>query len=236
MAPSTDIIIPVFNQPDETEQCLESVMRYTYDYALIIIDNGSEKPTRKILERLQVFCNPRLRVIRNEENLGFVKAINQGMKASIAPYVCWLNNDTVVTVGWLDRMRETMVLHEPQKCGFVMPKSTFHVNPQIFQSARLGRDVQLPTILGFCVLIDRRVIDDIGFLDERFSEGYGYDETDYFRRAQERGWTAWLSAKAFVYHRAFSIFDAVYPRQLEELYKRNRKLYEEKWGSKDAGS
>ena len=97
-----DIIIPVFDQLELTGRCLESIKARTGSpYRLILIDNASAGGTRDFLEGFRA-SNSNVTLIRNEENLGWVKAINQGMRLSTAPYVCIMNNDTVVrSDGWL---------------------------------------------------------------------------------------------------------------------------------------
>lgn len=95
-----DIIIPVWNHKDITKDCIDSIIRNTvYPYSLILIDNASDADTKTYLESLKNNGSIDVKLIRNEENLGFVKAVNQGLKASGAPYVCIMNNDTIATPG-----------------------------------------------------------------------------------------------------------------------------------------
>ena len=99
-----DIIIPVWNQLERTRECIDSVRENTRaSYRLVIIDNASDKPTKEYLESLRGAL-PGIVLKRNKDNLGFIKVVNQGMKESNSEYVCVLNNDTVVTAGWLSEM------------------------------------------------------------------------------------------------------------------------------------
>ena len=98
-------------------------------------------------------------------------------------------------------------------------QSTIGRNPQ--------EDYEIPSPLGFCLLINRSVIDEVGYLDEAYSEGYGCDEIDYWLRAQKLGFTARLSHKAFVYHRAYTSFDA--KGNLEQMFERNKQIFKKKW-------
>src|SRR3989338_1707235 len=102
-----DIVIPVWNQPTFTKECIESIVKNTdVDYRLIIIDNASGEETKSYLESLKEQRGLKLLLIRNENNLGFLKAANQGMRLSDAQYICLINNDTLVTDGWLSEMIE----------------------------------------------------------------------------------------------------------------------------------
>lgn len=226
----TDILVPVWNLPEVTLQCLDSVWKFTENYQLILVDDCSEQPTAEMLDKL-VSAHKGWRLIRNSENLGFQKSMNKAMHQSKAERVCWLNNDTVVTCDWLKHMNDTMTRFKNEKCGFVVPNSTFQFNPpmRMLIGTCPTEDVQLNHILGFCLLIDRHVINEVGYIDEAFSEGYGYDETDLFLRASRQGFTARLSHRAYVYHRAYTSFEAMNPGKLAELYERNKQIFSEKW-------
>jgi len=230
MNPFTDIIIVTYDLLDRTEQCLDSILKYTKNYHLIIVDNGSEKPTQDFLNTVETSFDST--IIRNKENLGYATAINQGMQKSTAPYLVWLNNDTIVTENWLNHMVETMKKYETEKCGFVLPNSSYEVNPWLRQliTSLPNTDFQLDMILGGLTLVDKHVIDQVGYWDERFSKGYGCDEVDYWRRAQQKGWTARFSHKAFIFHRPFSTFERKFPKDWRIMYMRNKMLLKEKWG------
>ena len=88
-----DIIMPVWDQLEFTKECITSINNNTkYPIRLIIIDNASKRNTKEYLSSLAGEVNFEIKLIRNEENLGFVKAVNQGLKESSAPYICILNN------------------------------------------------------------------------------------------------------------------------------------------------
>ena len=99
------VIIPVYNKPLYTFNCLKSIIEHTSDeipYEVMVIDNASDSETKDMLLH---FSN--LKYIRNENNLGFVDACNSGALNSFGKYLLFLNNDTIVTNGWLNRMVET---------------------------------------------------------------------------------------------------------------------------------
>ncbi|MDP3789237.1 MAG: glycosyltransferase, partial [Candidatus Omnitrophota bacterium] len=115
-----DIIIPVWNQKDITKDCVDSIVRNTiYPYRLILIDNASDDDTKKYLEGVRDNKALDVTLIRNDANLGFVKAVNQGLKARAAPYVCVFNNDTVTTPGWLEEMVNFAETHK--EIGIINP-------------------------------------------------------------------------------------------------------------------
>jgi len=99
-----DIIIVTWNACDYTRYCLDSIRRYTnYPYNLIVVDNGSLDGTIGYLKRQNDIL-----LIQNRENVGYGGAIRQGYEAGRSRLVCVMNNDIVVSPGWLESMERTM--------------------------------------------------------------------------------------------------------------------------------
>jgi len=100
-----DIILPVCDQFEFTKACIESIIAGTdTPYRLIVINNGKNEMTRAYLEKVKGRLGDALVVVKNDTNIGWVKALNQGIAISDAPYLCFQNDDTVVTRGWLRKM------------------------------------------------------------------------------------------------------------------------------------
>ena len=219
-----DIIIPVWNELELTNACVESLKKNTkYPFRLIIVDNGSALPTGSYLESLKNEFTDFL-LIKNTENLGFVKAINQGMSASKNPYVCVLNNDTILYEGWL-KVLVGVAERRGANIGIVNPTSN------IFgKNSSDGRGLEwqeLDTARGFCMLIKREVIDKIGLFDEVYGIGY-FEEKDFSRRARRAGYICARAKASFVYHKDRASFDKI--KEREEIFKRNEAIYRKKWG------
>jgi glycosyltransferase involved in cell wall biosynthesis len=89
------IIIPTWNQNDMTRECVTAIRETTVDYELIVVDNGSDPPMPKMYAGFNDVT-----MIRNETNLGFPAAANQGVRAAKGEFVVLLNNDVVVAPGW----------------------------------------------------------------------------------------------------------------------------------------
>ncbi len=244
-----DIIIPIWDQLTFTKDCIEHIRKNTaYPYRLILIDNASGPEARAYLEGLRDEGRGKLAVerrglakggrddcggvvlIRNEENLGYVKAINQGLKISDAPYVCMMNNDTIPASGWLEKMIAFAEVHKD--VGLVNPQCNGHLNTPIESYARAlwknkGKYMEMNQCQGFCMLVKRELIDKVGFLDEAYGIG-GYDDTDYSMRAHLAGYRSVAIYDAYVYHRLHVSFDKAGDR--EEWVRKNRKLFYDKWG------
>ena len=96
------IIVPCWNQLEFTRQCMAALKSHTRPpWELIVIDNGSTDPTDTYLAGVRDMAAVPVTVISNTTNRGFPAAINQGLKVARGEYLVLLNNDVVVTDGWL---------------------------------------------------------------------------------------------------------------------------------------
>jgi GT2 family glycosyltransferase len=193
------IVIPVFNREDLTKQCLET-LRPTLEGAgegeVIVVDNGSKPETAAVLAAF-----PFVRVIRNERNLGFAAACNQGTRAAQGRFVVHLNNDTVGTPGWLATMLR--VFDEEPNVGVVGAKLLFpdgtlqHAGvvalPHRFGAETIGPyhylwqaagahpvaaiPVDLEVVTGACLVSPRELFLELGGFEELFWNGY--EDVDY---------------------------------------------------------
>jgi GT2 family glycosyltransferase/tetratricopeptide (TPR) repeat protein len=207
---TTSIVIVTHNQLEYTRTCVESIRRLTDEpYELIFVDNASTDGTVDYLKSL-----PGALILTNDENRGFPEAANQGIEAAGGSQVLLLNNDTIVTTGWLRRL--LVALHSDPKIGLVGPCSNFVGSTQQIEAnydsltgmdgfawewGKLynGRLEDTDRLIGFCLLIRRTVIDEVGLLDEQFGIGC-FEDDDYCLRAIKRGWRAVIARDTFVHH------------------------------------
>ena len=232
-----DIIIPVWNQLAFTKDCVDSIKKNTdgNDWRLIIIDNASGPETKTYLETVKASGELPLMLIRNEENLGFVKAVNQGINASDAPFICLLNNDTLVARGWLKEM--VAIADSRPDIGIVNPSSNNlgqrPANGEPIElyaekiKAGAGKFTELGAAIGFCMLIKREVINKIGLFDEIYGMG-NFEDTDFSRKAVKEGYICVRACGAYVYHRESSSFGKV--KTFNEDFNRNKEIFEFRWG------
>ena len=231
-----DIIIPIWNQLAFTKDCLDSVLLNTESgYGIIAIDNGSLDETRIYLEELERSSEVPFKLIRNADNLGFIKAVNQGLTASKAASACLLNNDTIVTKGWLRSM--IAAAESSSDIGIVNPASNnlgqkpaagepIEVYAERLKT-RISGTIEMAHAVGFCMLIKREVINRIGLFDEIYGMG-NFEDTDYSKRAIKAGYKCVMDAGAYVYHRENTSFKKL--KGSDEGFKRNREIYEFRWG------
>lgn len=231
-----DIIIPVWNQLEFTKDCIESVFSKTnFRFHLIVIDNASDRPTRDYLKKLARDKKDTVTLLKNEQNLGFIKAVNQGIKQSTAAYTCLLNNDTQVSEGWLGEM--VRVAEAKTNIGIVNPNSnTLGRKPKRGESLEAiaiklkscsGQHSELAWATGFCMLIKRKVIQEIGLFDEIYGMGT-FEDADFCKRAQRSGHISVCAKAAYVYHREKRSF--IKFKNFDQDFERNRQIFFRKWG------
>ena len=227
------IIIPVLNQLEMTLKCIESIEDNTKDFEIIIIDNGSDPPCPKYCDTL----------IRNEENLGFPKAVNQGIEASNGDVVVILNNDVIVTDNWLYRLEWHLLKYDmvgpctnsisgPQQVLISQYNNEQELNTAAmeFQLKNAFQSIPFHRIVFYCVAIKREVIDKIGLLDEIYSPG-NYEDDDFCMRAIDAGFKLGIARDVYVHHFG-SITHKALNLDYQELITRNRKIFNTKWGGK----
>ncbi len=220
MRPGVDVVVPVFEAREHVERCLESVLRHARgDWRLVIVDDASRDS--ELISRLDRLAaeNPRVGVLRNESNRGFVVSANRGLRNAAGRDVVLLNSDTIVTRGFLEKLQACA--YDDDVTGIVSP---FTNNGTVCSVPRFMEDNEIPpsltvdqfarlverasrrrrpdlvTAVGFCMYIRDALIERIGVFDEEnFPRGYG-EENDYSERAFAAGFRVRLCDDLFVAH------------------------------------
>lgn len=104
------IVIVSYNVRYFLEQCLRSILQHSSNLIveIIVVDNISTDDTMEVVPKLF----PDIIFIRNNENVGFARACNQGMKSSKGNYVLFLNPDTIIEEGTLSTCLQYMNAHD----------------------------------------------------------------------------------------------------------------------------
>ncbi|MGE5574183.1 MAG: glycosyltransferase, partial [Bacteroidota bacterium] len=250
----TSIIILCYNQVHYTAACVESVLRHTLEpVELIFVDNGSTDGTRSYLDSLlsrtgDAVCHPPasirdIKIVRNDRNLGFAGGVNQGIREAAGDFILLLNNDVIVTPGWLGRLH-TCALRST-RIGVVGPMSNYVVGPQqvldahydfrkldqyavAFAREHAGRLVKVSRAIGFCMLVRREVIDRIGGFDVTFGTG-NFEDDDFCLRAVIAGFDVVIAGDVFVHHFGSVTFKGA-RMDYATIMRENAWRFAKKWG------
>ncbi|MDG4582710.1 MAG: glycosyltransferase [Candidatus Competibacter sp.] len=238
-------IIVTYNNCNLTQLCVESIFRNTTypNYEVILVDNASSDDTRNYLRYL-ARTSDRIKIILNDQNLGFAKANNQGLKVATGELLVLLNNDTVVPRGWLDPLLKHL---ENPDIGLVGPVTNFVGNEakididyqsldemeffaDRYTDAHTGKAFDIAVLAMFCVAMRRNVFENIGFLDEKFGIGM-FEDDDYSNRIREKGLRVVCAEDAFVHHFGQAAFKKLIETgEYQKIWANNQAYYEEKWG------
>jgi len=228
----TDIILVCFNELEYTIKTIESLKKNTIDFDLIVIDNGSTDGTKEYLESIN--C----KLISNETNIGYTKAVNQGFELTTNDVVL-LNNDIVLTPDWLIKLKK----HLKDGVGLVAPTTNYAHGIQrddnalynsidnLYQYCKLIEDrrpMEYPRLIFMCILISRELINKIGYLDEQFNPGNSEDD-DYCIRSLKAGFKNILARDVFIHHYGSRSFGKL--NTYGDLLQKNMQKFEAKYGA-----
>lgn len=246
LAHEVDIVVPVYRGLADTQLCINSVLasRCQTPWRLVIVNDASPEPEVSQWLREVAAGNPRIVLLENEQNLGFVGTANRGMAHGDRNDVLLLNSDTEVANDWLDRIRAAA--YSDAKVASVTPFSnnaTICSYPRfcepnelapgwdtasldaVFARTNAGQVVDIPTGVGFCMFVRRDCLREVGLFDtEQFGKGYG-EENDFCRRAAEAGWRNLHALDTFVLHTGGVSFGASKSQREIEAVEKLRRLH-----------
>jgi GT2 family glycosyltransferase/glycosyltransferase involved in cell wall biosynthesis len=208
------IIIPVFNQFQFTQACLASLQEHqdAERFEVIVVDDYSTDVTEEVIRKI-----PGVVYIRNETNSGFISSCNRGAEQARGSYLLFLNNDTMVTPGWLAALRETFE-NEP-KAGFVGSKLIFPDGRLQEAGGIIWRDGsgwnrgkfddpekpeynflrEVDYCSAACVMIPKALFERVGGFDSKYAPGY-YEDTDLAFKVRRHGFKVLYQPLSEVIH------------------------------------
>ena len=210
--PKVSIIILIKDALHYTKQCLRSLIKYTQNYELILVDNGSRQDTKDFLNKLGWTD---YKLITNKENKGFSYGNNQAIKAATCDYICFLNSDTLLSPNWLGKMM--LGFKFDSRVGAVGPSTSHCAGAQADQiikhqrnfvtqdevnkiSETLGVRYIETDIIGFCFIFKREVLNKIGVFDHKRYGIACHEDLDLVWRTHQAGYkTIWCRA-SYVHH------------------------------------
>lgn len=222
---SVDIIIPTYKNLRGLKLCLDSIRECTtVPYNLIIVNNGDDEEMHDYLFNEIEYK----RVYIRKKGLNFAQAINEGIKASSSKYVLFLNDDVIVSRGWLWNMVQACTgdggdgdvgavgifsncdegwLHNYKvNIGGVTLRpgtNTFEeiepIIPDIYEFKSVVSEIKEQEWVAFyATLIPRKVVEEVGYLDEEFTNSG--EDVDYCKRIRKEGYKIVQTYKSFIFH------------------------------------
>lgn len=195
---------------DFTKKCIESIrnnIRVSYD--IIIVDNGSDYGVDYLRLESDLY-------IRNHTNLGYGPAINQGMALSKCHWLVACNNDITFLDDWVHNAIADWGDTTGVVCSHLLTGN---------EEANTSRAVAgWKHFFGALWMTNKDIVERIGGLDERFEFGM-YEDKDWARRITSSGLEIIKSGKCnHVGNATWGKID-----NQEEIFYRNKQLFEDKW-------
>ncbi|WP_166144826.1 glycosyltransferase [Methylosinus sp. RM1] len=215
-----DVIVPVYDGYAETFAAIHAVLANAQrvPFELVVVNDRS--PDSRITEELRrLAARDLFTYLENEVNLGFVGTVNRGLTLHPDRDVILLNSDAIVHGDWIDRLlfhadkdekvaTITPFSNNATICSYPLPNQDNYVALEVTvgdlddfaKVANAYRSSDVPTGVGFCFYMRRKIICEIGVLDrDAFARGYG-EENDYCMRALKAGYRNIFAHDVVVYH------------------------------------
>jgi len=243
-----DVVVPVAGAPEAFSRCLDSLAAHTdlaRDRLVVVLDGPQPAATAERIERLRRERPEGVLVLENPQRQGFVAAVNRGLAISDRDVIL-LNSDTQVTAGWVRKLQAAAC--SAPEIATVTPFSNSaticslprfleaNALPGGWDTDRFARLVEersrrayprLPTGVGVCLYIKRKVLDQVGLLDAKsFGEGYG-EESELCMRALKAGYAHALDDATFIFHEGQRSFGASRRRRVKAAHRAMRRLHPE---------
>jgi GT2 family glycosyltransferase len=187
---------------------------------IIVVDNGSQDRSASEVKKAFAFVH----LIENERNLGFAKAVNQGLQKASGRYLVLLNPDTQVKNGAIDRLmsfmdarpdagiagaqllnadgsRQNSIANFPSLATELLNKRLLRwLFPEKFpgKERNYPGPIEVDSVIGACIMVRRDAIEQVGLLDEDYF--LFLEETDWCFRMKKAGWKVYYVPHAEVYH------------------------------------
>ena len=223
---STDIIIPVWNKPVETRNCLVNLIEHSPKARFIMVDIGSDRETERLLEEFAEILDQRAILLRDNINRGYVRAVNRGLSRSDARYKAVINNTSIVADSWLGPM--TSFAAGRSDAGIIVPRLVkFAGRKPVGRSRAEAAPIEADHPSFAALLITKKAYDAIGGFDEEMDSGL-WCLRDYSRRAYRAGFHTFRVEDGVVAYEDDILLGSIERRNTS--LQRSIAFYRERWG------
>jgi GT2 family glycosyltransferase len=237
------VVIPIHGAIQWVDLCLRALFIPENEglvSSVILVDDGS---TPEEFETLLTIAKryPNTSVLKSNGPRGFGAACNAGALFADANYILFLNSDCLVGPATVSSLIDTLT--RETSVGMVCPvansaanlsvdipagRSFIELDRALSNQARgnsLTHDAC--TVVGHCLMVNRKCWRDVGGFDLSWGRGYG-EESDLQMRAEKLGWYAAVTGNTYVYHFGGGSFGAI-ARERAQLQTRNHRRFMKLW-------
>jgi GT2 family glycosyltransferase len=215
--PLVSIVTVNYNKASVTCELIDSLKKITYpNIEVIVVDNASPDERPDMIKQK----HPGIVFVQNPINYGFAAGNNFGIMCARGKYVLLLNNDTIVTTGFLEPLVDFFETH--QNVGALSPKIRFYYEPDIIQYAGfnpINKHTLRNSAIGFkekdngqyqtsyetafahgaAMMVPMEVIKQVGMMSYIYF--LYYEEADWCERIKRAGYSIWFIHNSLIYHK-----------------------------------
>lgn len=173
------VVIPVYNQVEYTQQCLDALLQFSTPDHIAVVDNGSDDGTAESLAAYADKLPGKIEIVSLEENFGFPVACNRGAAVLDDDVILFLNNDVIITGDVINPIRFGVAVYG-RRC-LIGESVIYHDTGW----NNFGGEI-VPYVPGWFMAIPSLFLFEIGGLDERYSP-YDYEDVDLSRAVVNAG-------------------------------------------------
>jgi GT2 family glycosyltransferase len=192
------ITFACYNQVEYTRQCVDSMIKHGVDLnRLVVVDNGSTDQTRSYLETLPLGGR-----IFNKANLGCGVAWNQGALALQAEWTIIMNNDVLVSQGWIESMINTAEQNGLKIISPALIEGALDYDFEAFvieSSAKMKEALRGGICHAVCLAVHKSVWMEIGYF-QPIPKLLGYEDTMFFNEAEKAGIPVGMTGASWLHH------------------------------------
>lgn len=241
--PVVTIVIPIHGKWPYTRRCLRAIeaSRPAVPFEIVVVDDASPDDSAE-----RVAACPGLRLVRTDQNVGFVGACNSGARAARGELLVFLNNDTEVQRGWLDELVGT--LYRDDRIGLVGAKLVYP-DGQVQECGGIvwadgkgwnygrGGDVDDPRLnsvrdvdycSGAAILVRGDLFNRVGGFDNRYAPAY-YEDTDLAFAVRAAGYRTVVQPRSIVMHHEGISNGTEVTSGVKRWQEHNRITFAKKW-------
>lgn len=221
---ATDIIIPVWNGPVETRQCLAALVEHSPHARLIVLDAGGDPETEQVLHDFAEYLDDRMLLLRPGRLPGLVDTLNRGLALASAPLVVVLRTSSLVTPGWLEPLQAAT---DSPGAGILVPSIAPTGRATAHESSGCGMPLEVSHGTFAALGITARLYREIGGLDGNL-DGGEWCLRDYSRRAWQAGFRTVRVDGPPVRYREEVVYGS--PERRERVLTESMNIFHARWG------